>query len=188
MFLYGCKNYINLVFAFGEPMRTDIDDKIIKLIERKGSVSLEEIKKLGIRQSISYSLKKLYKEKVIRSYTQGVGLNDSEILFTNVKRYERAVEIKELLQRLCINGLESQDFEDFKALWLERFPQKPDTPRLDRWTPIAKALIAGVIPGLEDRVTLILLVKGYHGDKALTEEESEIIDSFSKKAELPLIP
>lgn len=104
-----------------------ISEQIYEYIKKKGSVSLEELRKKWYRQAILYNIPKLCKDNRIKSYIKGSGLKDNEIFYTILQPYEQPQDIKELIERLTSTDktVSSQAFEEFvKLCWARHLGER----------------------------------------------------------------
>lgn len=95
---------------------------ILECIKQRGSVSKAELKKKWLRQSIRYNIPQLCKEGLIRPYIKGNGLNDEDIIYVYVNKFDYPQEVLELMERMCDRDISkaSKGFDDFIDLYMRR--------------------------------------------------------------------
>ncbi len=163
-----------------------IEQQIIEIIEKKGHVSLAELKNLFSRQSIMGNLRKLHAADKLRPFiklddsTTQRTIQDSEIYFTLRTKYQYPHEIIKLIDRMCGDGVDrEQAYENFVELCRERDPfglligdiNSDYTISLIN-NNLACTLISGIIPNLKEKVVISLISSTYVN---ITRDEEKVI-------------
>lgn len=179
--------------------------KILEYIKQKSSVSLAELEKLDIkRQTLRYNLRKMCRDKLIRPFIKmklGVGFvlpEDDEIYFTYTNGFEYPQEVKQLIDQMCSEDVNtaSQAFEVFVDLYKERDKIKHgymritedgsvfgadsdegknsiEEEKIKTAKKVAYALMSGMIPRLKEKIAFELTTA--INDEGIPALEEEII-------------
>ncbi len=140
------------------------EEKILDYLKRNGKASLKELKQLHKQhQQISYNIRRLLSEKMIRAHIEidvgivkSIGITEDEIFFTLINRYEYPQDILNLISKMCCKDTSkaSQAFIEFINLCKEKGLEEDAARRT------AHLIMSEAFPSLRAQVTLYLLPDG----------------------------
>lgn len=139
--------------------KNKLKKRILKMIEKKGSVNLKELIGLGAsRNSVTYHIQRLCADKKIRAFVKGSGLKDEEIYYAlSPGKYPHEIhEIKKTIDDMC-----KDDNKDDTSIAVEAYQNfmnrcmEQDIPK-EEAKKLAYALISGLHSKLKEKVVFEL--------------------------------